>query len=133
MSDFDLVLRGNIVLSDRIIEDGYVAVSGGKVGNAALASGFTTTTCASAWPVAVASRLSGPLVSRNTTRSIRYLELRRSCSAAQGTASSASSADSASRGMVVPLSRSTGRISRSYKYSKSGSATGAARPTPNHT
>ena len=32
MSDFDLVLRGNIVLSDRIIEDGYVAVSGGKVG-----------------------------------------------------------------------------------------------------
>ncbi|MCR4524000.1 dihydroorotase family protein [Bosea sp. 47.2.35] len=32
MSDFDLVLRGNIVLADRIIEDGYVAVSGGKVG-----------------------------------------------------------------------------------------------------
>jgi allantoinase len=32
MSDFDLVLRGNIVLSDRIIEDGYVAVTGGKIG-----------------------------------------------------------------------------------------------------
>lgn len=31
MSDFDLVLRGNIVLSDRIIEEGYVAVSGGKL------------------------------------------------------------------------------------------------------
>ena len=31
MSDFDLVLRGNIVLTDRIVEDGYVAVSGGKV------------------------------------------------------------------------------------------------------
>ena len=24
MSDFDLVLRGNIVLTDRVIEDGYV-------------------------------------------------------------------------------------------------------------
>ena len=36
MSDFDLVLRGNIVLSDRIIEDGYVAVSGGKVASCAI-------------------------------------------------------------------------------------------------
>ncbi|CAN7146903.1 amidohydrolase family protein [Bosea sp. LjRoot90] len=32
MSDFDLVLRGNVVLSDRIIEDGYVAVTAGKIG-----------------------------------------------------------------------------------------------------
>ncbi|CAM5771913.1 dihydroorotase [Bosea minatitlanensis] len=32
MSDFDLVLRGNIVLSNHVIEDGHVAVSGGKIG-----------------------------------------------------------------------------------------------------
>jgi allantoinase len=31
MSDFDLVLRGNIVLAERIIEDGHIAVAGGKV------------------------------------------------------------------------------------------------------
>src|SRR5690606_33062617 len=31
MSDFDLVLRGNIVTSDSILEDGYVAVSGEKI------------------------------------------------------------------------------------------------------
>ncbi len=31
MSDFDLVLRGNIVLSDRVIENGHVAVRDGKV------------------------------------------------------------------------------------------------------
>lgn len=31
MSDFDLVLRGNVVLSDRIVENGYVAVSGEKI------------------------------------------------------------------------------------------------------
>ncbi len=31
MTDFDLVLRGNVVLSDQIIQDGYVAVSGGKI------------------------------------------------------------------------------------------------------
>ena len=31
MSDFDLVLRGNVVLADRIIEDGHVAVRDGKV------------------------------------------------------------------------------------------------------
>ena len=31
MSDFDLVLRGNVVLSDRIVRDGYVAVSGEKI------------------------------------------------------------------------------------------------------
>lgn len=32
MSDFHLVLRGNVVLSDRVIEDGYVAVTAGKIG-----------------------------------------------------------------------------------------------------
>lgn len=31
MSDFDLVLRGDVVLSDRIVEDGYVAIRAGKV------------------------------------------------------------------------------------------------------
>lgn len=31
MSDFDLVLRGNVVTADAVIEGGYVAVSGGKV------------------------------------------------------------------------------------------------------
>lgn len=31
MADFDLVVRGNVVLSDRIIEDGFVAVSDGKI------------------------------------------------------------------------------------------------------
>jgi allantoinase len=31
MADFDLVLRGNIVLADRIIQDGFVAASGGKI------------------------------------------------------------------------------------------------------
>jgi allantoinase len=31
MSDFDLVLRGNIVTSEAIIEDGYVAVAGEKI------------------------------------------------------------------------------------------------------
>jgi allantoinase len=31
MSDFDLVLSGTVVLSDRVIEGGYVAVSEGKV------------------------------------------------------------------------------------------------------
>lgn len=31
MSDFDLVLTGTVVLTDRIIENGYVAVSGEKV------------------------------------------------------------------------------------------------------
>jgi allantoinase len=31
MSDFDLVLAGKVVLADRIIERGYVAVSGGKI------------------------------------------------------------------------------------------------------
>lgn len=31
MTDFDLVLRGNVVLSDRIIEDGHVAVRDGKI------------------------------------------------------------------------------------------------------
>ena len=31
MSDFDLVLSGTVVLPDRIIQNGYVAVSGGKV------------------------------------------------------------------------------------------------------
>ena len=28
MGDFDMIIRGNVVLTDRIIEDGYVAVSG---------------------------------------------------------------------------------------------------------
>lgn len=37
MSDFDLVLRGNVVLSDRTVDDGFVAISGGKV--AALGAG----------------------------------------------------------------------------------------------
>ena len=31
MADFDLVLQGTVVLPQRIIEDGYVAVSGGKI------------------------------------------------------------------------------------------------------
>jgi len=31
MADFDLVVRGNLVLSERVIEDGFVAVSGGKI------------------------------------------------------------------------------------------------------
>lgn len=31
MADFDLVLRGNIVLADRIIDNGFVAVSDGKI------------------------------------------------------------------------------------------------------
>lgn len=31
MSDFDLVVRGNLVFTDRIIEDGYVAVRDGRV------------------------------------------------------------------------------------------------------
>lgn len=31
MTDFDLVLKGNVVSSDRVIEDGYIAVSGGKI------------------------------------------------------------------------------------------------------
>ena len=37
MSDFDLVVRGNVVLCDRIIEDGFVAVSGTRI--AAVGSG----------------------------------------------------------------------------------------------
>jgi allantoinase len=37
MADFDLVIRGNIVLADRIIDDGFVAVSDGKI--AAVGSG----------------------------------------------------------------------------------------------
>lgn len=31
MADFDLVVRGNVVLADRIIEDGFVAVSDGRI------------------------------------------------------------------------------------------------------
>ncbi|MDX3905715.1 MAG: amidohydrolase family protein [Pigmentiphaga sp.] len=31
MSDFDLVVRGNVVFPDRILEDGFVAVSDGRV------------------------------------------------------------------------------------------------------
>ncbi|HEV7372673.1 dihydroorotase [Arenibaculum sp.] len=31
MSDFDLVVRGNLVLPDRIVEDGYVAVRDGRI------------------------------------------------------------------------------------------------------
>jgi len=31
MADFDLVIRGNIVLADRVLYDGFVAVSGGKI------------------------------------------------------------------------------------------------------
>jgi allantoinase len=31
MADFDLVVAGNVVLADRIIDDGFVAVSGGKI------------------------------------------------------------------------------------------------------
>ena len=31
MSDFDLVVTGRVVLTDQIIEDGYVAVRGGIV------------------------------------------------------------------------------------------------------
>jgi allantoinase len=32
MADFDLVVRGNILTADRVIEDGFVAVADGKVG-----------------------------------------------------------------------------------------------------
>ena len=31
MADFDLVVRGNLVLPDRVIEDGFVAVSDGRI------------------------------------------------------------------------------------------------------
>ncbi|MBC8241225.1 MAG: allantoinase, partial [Alphaproteobacteria bacterium] len=31
MADFDLVVRGNLVLPERVIEDGFVAVSGGRI------------------------------------------------------------------------------------------------------
>lgn len=31
MSDFDLVVRGNIVETDRIVHDGWIAVSGGRI------------------------------------------------------------------------------------------------------
>ena len=31
MSDFDLVLQGTVVLPDRIVEAGYVAVRDGKI------------------------------------------------------------------------------------------------------
>jgi allantoinase len=31
MADFDLVVAGNLVLADRIVHDGFVAVSGGKI------------------------------------------------------------------------------------------------------
>src|SRR4051794_500407 len=31
MADFDLVLRGNLVHAHRIVEDGFVAVSDGKI------------------------------------------------------------------------------------------------------
>ena len=31
MADFDLVVTGNLVLAERVVEDGFVAVSGGKV------------------------------------------------------------------------------------------------------
>ncbi|MBL6946424.1 MAG: amidohydrolase family protein [Rhodospirillales bacterium] len=31
MADFDLVVRGNLVLPERVIEDGYIAVSGGHI------------------------------------------------------------------------------------------------------
>ena len=31
MSDFDLVVRGNIVECDGVVQDGWVAVSGGQV------------------------------------------------------------------------------------------------------
>ena len=31
MADFDLVLKGTVVLPDRVVESGYVAVSGGKI------------------------------------------------------------------------------------------------------
>lgn len=31
MADFDLIVAGNLVLADRIVHDGFVAVSGGKV------------------------------------------------------------------------------------------------------
>ncbi|MGH8238352.1 MAG: dihydroorotase, partial [Steroidobacteraceae bacterium] len=37
MSDFDLVIAGRIVLPARLIEDGYVAVRGGRI--AAVGSG----------------------------------------------------------------------------------------------
>jgi allantoinase len=32
MADFDLVIRGNVVTADKIIEDGFIAVSNGKIG-----------------------------------------------------------------------------------------------------
>jgi allantoinase len=32
MADFDLVVTGNVVLADRIIEDGFVAVTAGRIG-----------------------------------------------------------------------------------------------------
>ena len=31
MSEYDLVVSGNVVLSDRIIQNGYVAVRGGRI------------------------------------------------------------------------------------------------------
>ena len=31
MADFDLVVAGNLVLAERIVENGFVAVSGGKI------------------------------------------------------------------------------------------------------
>ena len=30
MADFDLVVTGNLVLAERIVEDGFLAVAGGK-------------------------------------------------------------------------------------------------------
>jgi allantoinase len=32
MADFDLVIRGNVVTAEQIIEDGFIAVSNGKIG-----------------------------------------------------------------------------------------------------
>ena len=31
MADFDLVVAGNLVFADRIVENGFVAVSDGKI------------------------------------------------------------------------------------------------------
>jgi len=31
MADFDLVIRGNIVTADNIIEDGFIAVADGRI------------------------------------------------------------------------------------------------------
>ena len=31
MADFDLVVTGNLVLADRVVEEGFVAVSDGKI------------------------------------------------------------------------------------------------------